>query len=131
MKKTLGKIISLLCVVTVARIVSLPRHADAIPVDRSVVEALEKGLVTHICSDRGQWLTCFNLAPERCNEITEQFVKPCVDRLSASFPSPTSEREMVAWGQQLSRCFNTVFGTRYGKSQKNTPECQQPPAHLR
>jgi hypothetical protein len=121
----------LLMTSVVAGMVGWTSAAHAAPVDKALFDGLKQGLVTHVCSDGGKWLECFRLSASKCPEIAKQFVDPCIDRMAKEFPTDDSEKAQLAWGQKLAGCFNSIFASRYGSSHLNTPECKEPPPHLR
>jgi hypothetical protein len=100
--------------------------------DRQQALAMLQGnMVSHICKDGGQWLTCFSLKAQDCKSISDSFVSACLKREIPGDTSTLSEQETQRLGLNLMRCFNDIFLGKYSGGRIYTPECAEPPAHLR
>jgi hypothetical protein len=88
------------------------------------------GMVTYICSDGGEWLTCYSLKPADCERIQRSFVGTCLRDAFGNEAQALSQEEGVLRSKEAITCFNREFMSRYGMGKKNTPECQQGPKHL-
>ena len=98
---------------------------------KQALAMLQGNMVSHICKDGGQWLTCFSLKAQDCNSISESFVSTCLKREIPGDASSLSEQETQRLGLNLMRCFNDIFLGKYSGGRIYTPECAEPPAHLR
>lgn len=93
-------------------------------------DAMTKQLVAHVCQGDGEWLKCFNRKPSECNQIITKTVGGCLESFEPREEDEKSTDALDAWEQQISGCVDRSFLAVYGQAKK-TPECMEPPPHLR
>ena len=95
-----------------------------------IPERAIQSVVDHICSDGGEWLRCYSLEPERCQEITTSYVKPCIKRTLGNGEIDQGDLTAVDMLENLLGCLNHDFMAKYGFGKLQTVECNEPPKHL-
>lgn len=97
----------------------------------SVVKQFSDRLSAKICEDGGAWLTCYRLDPTRCNAVIGELVAPCTAQSLAQVTGTMEYNEALAKARQIDGCVNEKFLAAYGFQKERSPECAQPPPHLR
>jgi hypothetical protein len=99
--------------------------------DKAIVEQFSSQVSDLVCSDGGKWLTCYSEAPSQCKTIANSLVGPCADDIFLPMKEQLSYQQGVEAAQRLMGCFNERFEQSYGSQKRSTPECSEPPQHLR
>jgi hypothetical protein len=99
--------------------------------DKALVEQFSDQLSDHVCSDGGQWLTCYGETPSNCKTIAHSLVDPCANEIFLPIGEQLSYEQGVQAANRLMGCFNERFEQSYGSKKLSTPECQEPAKHLR
>lgn len=109
----------------------LSTTCDTFAFDKALVEQFSGQVSDLVCSDGGKWLTCYGEEPSRCKAIATSLVGPCADDIFIPIKEQLSYQQGVQAAQRLMGCFNERFEQSYGSKKLSTPECSEPPQHLR
>jgi len=108
----------------------LPPPPETVPLSEWL-EAMKTQMPAHICQDRGEWLRCFAMAPDSCEQQAEEIATLCLDILAQNMPSELTEVQAGRWGVEAARCFNLTFLNLHQDKLLEDENCREPPAHLR
>lgn len=115
-------ILALVCCVAGAR--------QASAIENAQLQQIQSDIVRHICQER-DWLLCYKEDPHDCEAIAGRITKKCVQKTLAG----VLEIKEVTYAQDLSTrilgCLNSTFNEEHPEGKLATPECKEPPAHLR
>ena len=109
--------------------VSIASHASAF--DKAVVEQFSSQVSDLVCSDGGEWLTCYGEEATNCKTIADSLVSPCANEIFLPLKVQLSYDQGVQAANRLMGCFNERFEQSYGSKKLSTPECAEPAKHLR
>jgi hypothetical protein len=112
-----------------ATVIGTTSHTFAF--DRELVDRFGAQVTEVVCSDGGAWLSCYRVEPSTCTSVVTALVQPCANEIYIPVKEPLSYEEGVKAAQRLMGCFNERFDQSYGSQKLSTPECSQPPKHLR
>jgi hypothetical protein len=99
--------------------------------DKEIVNQFSAQVSDLVCSDGGAWLSCYRVEPSTCKTVAAALVEPCANDIFLPIKEPLSYEAGVQAAQRLMGCFNEQFEQSYGANRVSTPDCSQPPKHLR
>jgi hypothetical protein len=102
--------------------------ASGVPSD--VIDGIENDIVTRICSDGGEWLTCYNKSPSQCRKLSHEIVRPCLDEQLKDTPMQAPLPLALKYVVESKSCFNRALPTVVGPPIDNYICTQTRPAHL-
>jgi hypothetical protein len=112
-----------------AALMGVTNHAFAF--DKAIVEQFSSQVSDLVCSDGGEWLTCYGEQAESCKTIADSLVSPCANEIFIPIKEQLSYDQGVQAANRLMGCFNERFEQSYGAKKLSTPECAEPAKHLR
>jgi len=98
---------------------------------QGIASQMKQQVQEYMCQDGGKWLECFSLQAENCHKVVAEFVDPCVDAAIRDLVHAKDDASIKRDTQEMANCFNRIFLGQYGLTRRSTPECSQPPDHLR
>lgn len=116
----------LVCTVS-ATFMGIPT-ASGVPSD--VIDGIENDIVTRICSDGGEWLTCYNKPPGQCRRLAHEIVRPCLDEQLKDTPLQAPLPLALKYAVESKSCFNRALPSVVGPPIDNYICTQTRPAHL-
>ncbi len=109
---------------------SLPLQAHAL--DASLIDFFSTKVIEHTCSDRGEWLRCYQLQPAACPSAMEAVIRPCAAQILEPLPVATDNKDdAMKTALAFQKCFNTRFEKIFERKRLNTEACREGPAHLK
>lgn len=108
----------------------LPGQSHAL--DASLIDFFSTKVIEHACSDRGEWLRCYQLQPAACPSAMEAAIRPCATQILEPLPVATDNKdEAMKTALAFQKCFNTRFEKIFARKRLDTSECREGPAHLK
>jgi hypothetical protein len=100
--------------------------------DQGIIDFFSTKVIEHTCSDRGEWLRCYQLQPAACPSAMEAAIRPCATQILQPLQVVTDNKdEAMKTALAFQQCFNTRFEKIFARKRLNTIECMEGPAHLK
>lgn len=129
MRKT-TTIYSLIIAATASMTAFFPTQSHAL--DESIIDFFSDKVIEHTCSDRGEWLRCYQLQPAACPAAMEAAIRPCATQILQPMQIVTDNKdEAMKTALAFQKCFNTRFEKIFARKRLDTIECREGPAHLK
>jgi hypothetical protein len=93
------------------------------------IKTIEAAVVKHICSDPA-WVTCWGEQTTDCSKLIGDVAQRCLENFLAPLPTGVKYEQAQAAGLKAITCINVEFAANRPLGKKDSPECQQIPAHL-
>lgn len=85
----------------------------------AIVAAFGAKLAQAMCADGGAWVEAYNLPRERCPQISQSVLGPCMTKVLGGRSVPLkSEAELQQLSENLYSCMRESFLARYGSNAK-------------
>ncbi len=121
---------SLIIAATASITALLPGQSHAL--DASLIDFFSTKVIEHACSDRGEWLRCYQLQPGACPSAMEAAIRPCATQILEPLAVATDNKdEAMKTALAFQKCFNTRFEKIFARKRLDTSECREGPAHLK
>jgi hypothetical protein len=104
-------------------VASPPQNASA--ADPAALISYRDTFTREMCRGGGAWLTCFQLDPRRCVNLTSPIVEGCARSIVQNTAKPSVDKVAIQdTSDQIVLCVERIFRQRYENKKLNTQECR-------